>query len=304
MLKGSIVALITPMDEKGKICQKSLKKLINYHIKNGTSAIVSVGTTGESATLNQEEHSNVVMITLDLADGRIPIIAGTGSNATAEGISLTKRFEKSGIIACLTVTPYYNKPTQTGLYQHFKAISESSELPQILYNVPTRTGCDLLPKTVTKLAKLKNIIGIKEATGDLSRIHLIKQFVKNDFIFISGDDTTALDFMQLGGNGVISVTANIAAKEMTELCNLALKKDFYNARIINQRLMILHKILFNEPNPIPVKWAAKKIGLISSDTLRLPMTPLSPYTQMILTKILKDIGLYPNNMQEKYIKKK
>ena len=292
MFKGSIVALITPMDEKGQICRKSLKKLINYHIKNGTSAIVAVGTTGESATLNQEEHSDVVMLTLDLANGRIPILAGTGANATSEAVALTKKFERSGIVACLTVTPYYNRPTQEGLYQHFRAISESSDLPQILYNVPARTGCDLLPKTVTKLAKLKNIIGIKEATGDLSRIHLIKPFVKHDFIIISGDDETALDFIQLGGDGVISVTANIAAQEMQEICSLALKKDFYTARLINKRLMPLHKVLFNEPNPIPVKWAAKKLGLIKNDTLRLPMTPISNITKIILNKALKNAGLY------------
>ncbi|CAL4042287.1 4-hydroxy-tetrahydrodipicolinate synthase [Buchnera aphidicola] len=291
MFKGSIVALITPMDEKGKICRQSLKKLINYHIKHGTSAIVTVGTTGESATLNQEEHNDVVMLTVDLADGNIPIIAGTGANATSEGILLTKKFEKSGIIACLTVTPYYNRPTQKGLYQHFKAISESSHLPQILYNVPARTGCDLLPETIIKLAKLKNIIGIKDATGDLSRIHLIKQFVKNDFIIFSGDDETALDFMQLGGNGVISVTANIAAKEMQEICSLALKKDFHTARLINKRLMPIHKILFNEPNPIPVKWAAKKLGLIKTDTLRLPMTQISHDTKIILNQALKHAGL-------------
>lgn len=293
MFKGSIVALITPMDEKGKICQQSLKKLINYHIKNGTSAIVAVGTTGESATLNPEEHSRVIMLTLDLADGRIPIIAGTGANATSESILLTKKFEKSGIQACLTVTPYYNRPTQEGLYQHFKSISENSNLPQILYNVPARTGCDLLPETVIKLAKLKNIIGIKEATGDLSRIHLIKQYVKDDFIIFSGDDETALDFMQLGGNGVISVTANIAALEMKNICSLALKNDFNTARLINQRLMPLHKVLFKEPNPIPVKWAAKKIGLIKNDTLRLPMTKISNSTKTILNQILKELKLYP-----------
>ncbi|MCW5196828.1 4-hydroxy-tetrahydrodipicolinate synthase [Buchnera aphidicola (Pemphigus obesinymphae)] len=293
MFKGSIVALITPMDEKGKICQQSLKKLINYHIKNGTSAIVAVGTTGESATLNPEEHSRVIMLTLDLADGRIPVIAGTGANATSESILLTKKFEKTGITACLTVTPYYNRPTQEGLYQHFKSISENSDLPQILYNVPARTGCDLVPETVIKLAKLKNIIGIKEATGDLSRIHLIKQYVKDDFIIFSGDDETALDFMQLGGNGVISVTANIAAAEMKKICSLALKKDFNTARLINQRLMPLHKVLFKEPNPIPVKWAAKKLGLIKTDTLRLPMTKISNSTKTILNQILEELKLYP-----------
>ncbi|AHG60273.1 4-hydroxy-tetrahydrodipicolinate synthase [Buchnera aphidicola] len=291
MFTGSIVALITPMDEKGQICRTSLKKLINYHICNETTAIVSIGTTGESATLSQEEHINIVMMTLELADQRIPIIAGTGANATTEAISLTKRFEKSGISGCLTVTPYYNKPTQEGLYQHFKAISENTELPQILYNVPSRTGCDLLPETVAKLSKFQNIIGIKEATGDLSRINKIKELVKKNFLLISGDDATALDFMQLGGQGVISVTANIAAKEMMQICSYALKGDFINARTINKRLMLLHEALFIEPNPIPVKWLAKKIGLIKNDTLRLPLTPILNSTRLQLEKALQYANL-------------
>lgn len=291
MFTGSIVALITPMDEKGQICRDSLKKLIDYHVVNKTKAIVSIGTTGESATLSQEEHINIVMLTLELADKRIPIIAGTGANATTEAISLTKRFEKSGIAGCLTVTPYYNKPTQEGLYQHFKAISESTELPQILYNVPTRTGCDLLPETISKLAKFNNIIGIKEATGDLSRINKIKQLVKENFLLISGDDATALDFIQLGGHGVISVTANIAAKEMMQICSYALKGDFISARSINKRLNMLHEALFIEPNPIPVKWLAKKIGLIKSDTLRLPMTPILNTTRLQLEKAIQYANL-------------
>ncbi|WP_343188710.1 4-hydroxy-tetrahydrodipicolinate synthase [Buchnera aphidicola (Neophyllaphis varicolor)] len=288
MFRGSIVALITPMDEKGSICCNSLKKLIEYHIKNHTSAIVSVGTTGESATLNQEEHIQVVMKTLEIADNRIPIIAGTGANSTSEGISLTKRFENSGISGCLTVTPYYNKPTQEGLYQHFKCIAENTDIPQILYNVPTRTGCDLLPKTISRLAKIKNIIGIKEATGDLSRINKILELVSEKFLLLSGDDATALDFIQLGGVGVISVTANIAAKYMAKICSLALKGNFLEARKINKFLIKLHNKLFIEPNPIPIKWAAKKIGLIKSDKLRLPMTKLSYKNKLLLKKeILK-----------------
>ncbi|WP_343183146.1 4-hydroxy-tetrahydrodipicolinate synthase [Buchnera aphidicola (Neophyllaphis podocarpi)] len=288
MFRGSIVALITPMDEKGSICCNSLKKLIEYHIKNHTSAIVSVGTTGESATLNQEEHIQVVMKTLEIAENRIPIIAGTGANSTSEGISLTKRFENSGIAGCLTVTPYYNKPTQEGLYQHFKCIAENTDIPQILYNVPTRTGCDLLPKTISRLAKIKNIIGIKEATGDLSRINKILELVNEKFLLLSGDDATALDFIQLGGVGVISVTANIAAKYMAKICSLALKGNFLEARKINKFLIQLHDKLFIEPNPIPIKWAAKKIGLIKSDKLRLPMTKLSHKNKLLLKKeILK-----------------
>ncbi|HET9678544.1 MAG TPA: 4-hydroxy-tetrahydrodipicolinate synthase [Buchnera sp. (in: enterobacteria)] len=292
MFKGSIVALITPMNEKGKICKFSLKKLVKYHIKNGTSAIVSVGTTGESATLNQSEHIHVVMLTLEFSDGKIPIIAGTGANATKESISLTKQFENSGIAACLSVTPYYNKPTQKGLYQHFKSISENTEIPQILYNVPSRTGCDLIPDTVIKLSKLKNIIGIKEATGDLSRVNKIKQKVKNDFILISGDDCTFLDFIQLGGNGVISVTANIAAKKMRKICQLANKGNFLKARLINQELEILHRSLFIESNPIPIKWVAKKINLILSDSIRLPLTKISDKTKLTLIHALKSAKIY------------
>ncbi|QCI18087.1 4-hydroxy-tetrahydrodipicolinate synthase [Buchnera aphidicola (Aphis nasturtii)] len=287
MFTGSIVALITPMNKSGGICHSSLKNLIDYHVLNKTTAIVSIGTTGESATLSQEEHIKVVMLTLEIANQRIPIIAGTGANATTEAIALTKRFEKSGIAACLSVTPYYNKPTQEGLYQHFKAISENTDLPQILYNVPSRTGCDLLPSTISRLSQFKNIIGIKEASGDLSRINQIKKIVKNNFLLISGDDATALDFIQLGGQGVISVTANIAAKEMTKMCSYALKGDFKNARYINERLSLLHEALFIESNPIPIKWLAKKMGLIQNDTLRLPMTPISSAGKVQLEKALQ-----------------
>jgi 4-hydroxy-tetrahydrodipicolinate synthase len=291
MFTGSIVALVTPMDDRGNVCRTSLKKLIDYHVESGTSAIVSVGTTGESATLSHDEHGDVVMMTLDLADGRIPVIAGTGANATAEGISLTKRFENSGVIGCLTVTPYYNRPTQEGLYQHFKAIAESTDLPQMLYNVPSRTGCDMLPETVARLAKIKNIIGIKEATGNLSRVSQIQELVDDEFVLVSGDDATALDFMQLGGHGVISVTANIAAREMVELCRLAREGNFAEARHLNQRLMHLHQKLFVESNPVPVKWAAKKLGLIATDTLRLPMVPLSTAACPVVEQALKNAGL-------------
>ncbi|EKY3222760.1 4-hydroxy-tetrahydrodipicolinate synthase [Cronobacter dublinensis] len=291
MFTGSIVALITPIDEKGNVCRSSLKKLIDYHVANGTSAIVSVGTTGESATLSHDEHAEVVMMTLELADGRIPVIAGTGANATSEAISLTQRFNDSGIAGCLTVTPYYNRPTQEGLYQHFKAIAEHTDLPQILYNVPSRTGCDMLPETVGRLAKIKNIVGIKEATGNLSRVHLIKELVADDFVLLSGDDATAMDFMQLGGHGVISVTTNVAARDMADMCRLAAEGKFDDARIINRRLMPLHHKLFVEPNPIPVKWACKELGLVATDTLRLPMTPITDMGRDAVGSALKHAGL-------------
>ncbi|PKH21757.1 4-hydroxy-tetrahydrodipicolinate synthase [Enterobacterales bacterium CwR94] len=291
MFTGSIVALVTPMDEKGNVCRASLKKLIDYHVASGTAAIVSVGTTGESATLSHDEHGDVVMLTLDLAAGRIPVIAGTGANATAEAISLTKRFENTGVVGCLTVVPYYNRPTQEGLYQHFKAIAESTSLPQMLYNVPSRTGCDMLPETVGRLAKIENIIGIKEATGNLSRVSQIQELVSDDFVIVSGDDASALDLMHLGGHGVISVTANIAAREMAELCALAKQGNFAEARRLNQRLMPLHHKLFVEPNPIPVKWAAKQLGLIATDTLRLPMTPITDAARPVVEQALKHAGL-------------
>ncbi|WP_343190367.1 4-hydroxy-tetrahydrodipicolinate synthase [Buchnera aphidicola (Mollitrichosiphum nigrofasciatum)] len=288
MFKGSIAALITPMDIKGNICLKSLKKIVHYHIKNCTKAIVAVGTTGESSTLNQKEHINVVMHALEISNGKIPIIAGTGSNSTIESISLTQKFEKSGVAACLTVTPYYNRPTQKGLYHHFKTIAENTKLPQILYNVPSRTGCDLLPATIIKLSHIKNIIGIKEATGDLSRIQKIKKHTPKNFLLISGDDNTALKFMILGGNGVISVTANIAAKKMSEICLLAHKKNFYLANIINKKLLKLHKNLFKEPNPSPIKWLARKYKIINHDKLRLPMISISKKNKKNLLKIIKN----------------
>lgn len=291
MFAGSIVALITPMDEQGTVDKISLKRLVDYHVINGTSAIVSVGTTGEMSGLTHEEHVNVVMWTIEFSDGRLPIIAGTGANSTAEAISLTSRFDNSDVAACLSVTPYYNRPNQEGLFQHFKAISESTTLPQILYNVPIRTGCDMLPDTVARLSEIKNIIGIKEATGHLNRVNQLKQLVREDFILLSGDDMSALDFMQLGGHGVVSVTANIVAKEMAILCQMAIKNDFSSARRINQYLLPIHRVLFIDSNPIPVKRACKELGLISYDTLRLPMTTLSNSQCIRLKKVLINSGL-------------
>lgn len=291
MFTGSIVALVTPMDDNGAVDRASLKKLVDYHVTNGTTAIVSVGTTGESATLSHDEHGYVVMMTLELADGRIPVIAGTGANATSEAISLTKRFHGTGVLGCLTVTPYYNRPMQEGLFQHFRAIAEHTDLPQILYNVPSRTGCDMLPETIARLSEVKNIVAVKEATGNLSRVSQIQKLVDNKFILLSGDDASSLDFMQLGGRGVISVTANIAAREMAQLCALAEQGDFAAARRLNQRLMPLHQKLFVEPNPIPVKWACKALGLMATDTLRLPMTPLTDAGRAVMERALKQAGL-------------
>lgn len=291
MFTGSIVALITPMDSRGTIDRVSLKKLVNYHIASGTSAIVAVGTTGEMSGLTHSEHVDVVMWILEFCDGKLPVIAGTGANSTAEAIWLTNQFNGSAVSACLSVTPYYNRPNQEGLFQHFSAIAESTELPQILYNVPVRTGCDLLPFTVSRLSNIKNIIGIKEATGNLNRVSQLKQIVDDSFILLSGDDLSALDFMKLGGHGVISVTANVAAREMSTLCKLVQIHNFKDADLINRRLIPVHQSLFIDSNPIPVKWACKELGLISDETLRLPMLALSEDLALEVKKSLIDSNL-------------
>ncbi|BAS49544.1 dihydrodipicolinate synthase [Aggregatibacter actinomycetemcomitans NUM4039] len=264
---------------------------MEFHIKSGTDAIVSVGTTGESATLSIDENVKAILKTVEFADGRIPVIAGTGANATSEAITMTKLLNNSGIAGCLSVVPYYNKPTQEGMYQHFKAIAECTDIPQILYNVPGRTGSDLLPETIGRLAKISNIVGIKEATGDVSRVQKIKQLAGEDFIILSGDDATGLEAMKLGAQGVISVTNNVAAADMAKMCHLARAGKFDEAEQINQRLMPLHKNLFVESNPIPVKWACYKLGLIQEPVLRLPLTTLSEQAQPKVVDALKAAGL-------------
>ncbi|EGP04767.1 dihydrodipicolinate synthase [Pasteurella multocida] len=291
LFSGSIVAIVTPMDSSGEIDFVRLKSLVEHHIAAGTDAIVSVGTTGEAATLSIDENVKTILKTVEFADGRIPVIAGAGANATSEAIVMTKLLNDSGVAGCLSVVPYYNKPTQEGMYQHFKAIAECTDLPQILYNVPSRTGSDLLPETVARLAKINNIVAIKEATGDLSRVAKIKELSGEDFIFLSGDDATGLESIKLGGQGVISVTNNVAAADMAKMCHLALNGQFEEAEQINQRLMALHKNLFVESNPIPVKWAAYRLGLIDTPTLRLPLTTLSEHLQPKVEDALKIAGL-------------
>ena len=290
LFHGSIVALITPMTH-GEVNYEELKNLVEHHVQAGTHAIVSVGTTGESTTLSIDENVKVIKKTVEFADGRIPIIAGTGSNATSEAVTMTKLLANSGVAGCLSVVPYYNKPTQEGMYQHYKAIAESTDLPQILYNVPGRTGSDLKPETIGRLSKIENIVGVKEATGDLSRLPLIKELAGEDFIFLSGDDATGLESMKLGGQGVISVTNNVAAADMAKMCELALASKFEEAEVINQRLNALHHDLFVEANPIPVKWAAYKLGLVSEPNLRLPLTTLSEEVQPKVLAALKQAGL-------------
>ncbi|HIF9066718.1 TPA: 4-hydroxy-tetrahydrodipicolinate synthase [Photobacterium damselae] len=291
MFSGSIVALITPLDAAGEVDYDNLRSLVEYHIAAGTTAIVAVGTTGESATLTVDEHIKVVLKTIEFANGRIPVIAGAGANATHEAVTMVKLFAGTDVAACLSVTPYYNKPTQEGLYQHYKAIAEATEIPQILYNVPGRTGVDLLPETVARLAKLDNIIGIKDATADLARVKKTRELCGPDFIQLSGDDATGIEFMAEGGHGVISVTSNIAAKEMAAMYQFALDGDFEQAQHINQQLMPLHEKLFVEANPIPVKWAALQLGMINNGTLRLPLTELSATAQPVVKQALKDANL-------------
>ena len=291
LFSGSIVALVTPMDNHGNIDFETLEKLIEFHINAGTDSIVSVGTTGESATLSIEENVKVIEKTVELAKGRIPIIAGTGANATSEAIVMTKLLRDSGVAGCLSVVPYYNKPTQEGMFQHFKAIAECADLPPLLYNVPGRTGSDMKPEAVARLYEIEDIVGIKEATGDLTRITAIKELAGKDFIVLSGDDATGLEAMKLGAEGVISVTNNLAAKDMAAMCRYALAGDFAKAEEINARLMPLHKDLFIESNPIPVKWSAYRLGLIKTPHLRLPLTVLSESAQVRVEEALKIAGL-------------
>jgi len=274
MFRGSMVALVTPMREDGSIDFDSLAKLVEFHIQNGTSAIVAVGTTGESATLDEHEHCDLIRRTVQMVANRIPVIAGTGANSTTEAITLTRCALEAGADACLLVTPYYNKPTQEGLYLHHRKIAEEVPIPQILYNVPGRTACDMLPETVARLAKIPNIIGIKEATGKLERLQQIKELCGENFDVYSGDDATGTEFMLQGGHGVISVTNNVAPKQMAAMCMAALTGDRQRAMELNAPLTGLHDKLFVEANPIPVKWALHEMGLISAG-IRLPLTVLS-----------------------------
>ena len=290
MIAGSMVALVTPMDAQGQLDWDSLAKLVDFHLQEGTNAIVAVGTTGESATLDVSEHVEVIRRVVDQVNGRIPVIAGTGGNSTRESVELTAAAKKVGADACLLVTPYYNKPTQEGLYQHFRHIAEAVAVPQILYNVPGRTVCDMLPETVERLSKISNIIGIKEATGDLQRGQEVLDRVSKDFLVYSGDDATAVELMLMGGKGNISVTANVAPRAMAELCAAAMAGDAATARAINERLMPLHKALFIESNPIPVKWALHEMGLMG-DGIRLPLTWLSPRCHEPLRQAMRQTGV-------------
>lgn len=274
MIQGSMVALVTPMNADNSLDWASLHKLVDWHLEQGTHAIVAMGTTGESATLTVEEHLAVVKKVVDQVNGRIPVIAGTGANSTSEAVELTQAAKDAGVDACLLVTPYYNKPTQEGLFLHHQHIARSVAIPQILYNVPGRTGVDMKTETALRIAVVQNIIGIKEATGDLVRAKALIDQAPASFAIISGDDATAVELILLGGKGDISVTANVVPNQIARMCELALAGNADDARAINQRLLPLHDAMFVESNPIPVKWAVEQLGLIQSG-IRLPLTRLS-----------------------------
>ena len=290
MITGSIVALITPMHEDGSVDFESLRKLVDWHVEQGTSCIVAVGTSGESPTLPPEEHMAVVKTCVEHAAGRIHIMAGAGANSTAEAIELAKEAKAVGADSQLQVVPYYNKPTQEGLYQHFKAIAEASDLPMVLYNVPGRTVADMQHETVLRLAQVPGIVGIKEATGDIVRAQWLIKEAPKGFAIYSGDDPTAVALMLLGGHGNISVTANVAPRAMADLCAAAIAGDAKTAAAIQLQLLPLHKHLFLEANPIPVKWAAARMGLCGG-AIRLPLTPLAAQHHATLEASMRTCGL-------------
>ncbi len=286
MIYGSLVALVTPMDEAGNVDQAALERLVEFHIDNHTDAIVAVGTTGESATLDVEEHCHVVRQVVALANGRVPVIAGTGANSTREAITLTAMSAELGVDACLLVTPYYNKPGQQGLYLHYKAVAEAVDIPQILYNVPGRTACDMSDETSLRLAEIPNIIGLKDATGDLQRAAWLIKHRPEGFALYSGDDATAMEFVLAGGDGVISVTANVMPAAMHKMISLAREGKRAQAELLNQSLDGLHTSLFVEANPIPVKWAVQQMGLIGGG-IRLPLTALASENTQCVSDAMK-----------------
>ena len=290
MFHSSIVALVTPMHADGGLDKAALNTLIEFHIANNTQAIVVVGSTGESAMLTPQEKHEVIKQTVDTANGRIPIIAGTGASGTQQAITLTEMAMSLGVDACLIMTPPYVKPTQDGLYQHYHAIAQAVPIPQILYNVPGRTACDLLPETVSSLAKLSNVVAIKEACGDPKRAKAILDLCQDNLDVLSGDDPTIVEMMEYGAKGVVSVAANVAPSMLQKLCELMLAGDVASAKDLQNKLVPLFESLFLETNPIPVKWALHKMGLIGTG-IRLPLTVLSSAHQVRLSKVLTDVGI-------------
>lgn len=290
MLNGSLVAIVTPMFEDGSLDFASLEKLVEFHIAAGTAGIVAVGTTGESATVDVEEHIAVIKAVVAVARGRIKVIAGTGANSTREAIELSRRAQEAGADMTLSVVPYYNKPTQEGMFQHYKAIAEAVAIPMILYNVPGRTVADMSNDTILRLAAIPNIVGVKEATGDIGRAADLAMRAPKGFALYSGDDATALAFMLMGGHGVISVTANVAPQLMSEMCAAALRGDLAAARTANDKLQGLHKQLFIEANPIPAKWALNQMGMMPAG-IRLPLTPLTSASVAPVRAAMQQAGI-------------
>ena len=291
MFRGSFVALITPMTEQGQVDVASLSKLVDFHLKQGSDGLVIMGTTGEAATLSLAEQYDVLQQVCQQVQGQIPVLAGNGAMATSDAIEKTRYFADLPIDGYLTVTPFYNKPTQKGMLAHFQAVAAATDKPVLLYNVPGRTGVDLLPETVAELAKVPNIVGIKEATGSMKRLTELQQLCPADFMLLSGDDASACDFMLQGGHGVISVTSNVAPQLMSQLCQAALQSDKALAKQIDANLQALHHDLFIEANPIPAKWALYKMGLIQSDMMRLPLTQLEPIHRVIIEQALAKAGI-------------
>ncbi|MBS0498546.1 MAG: 4-hydroxy-tetrahydrodipicolinate synthase [Gammaproteobacteria bacterium] len=291
MFKGSLVAIVTPMDEEGGLDLDRFRALLDFHIDQGTDGVVVVGTTGESPTVDFEEHHLLMRTAVDHVAGRIPVIAGTGANSTREAIDLSIYAKNAGVDACLSVAPYYNKPTQEGLYQHFKAIAEAVDIPHILYNVPGRTVADIHNNTALRLAQIPNIVGIKDATGDIGRGSDLLQRAPSGFSIYSGDDVSGLAFLLLGGHGVISVTANVAPRMMHDMCAAAFAGDLNTARALNNKLLRLHIDLFVEANPIPVKWAVAQMGLIGPG-IRLPLTPLSGQYHQLLREAMQSANIH------------
>jgi len=291
MFKGSLVAIVTPMDEEGGLDLERFRSLLDFHIDQGTDGVVVVGTTGESPTVDFDEHHLLMRTAVDHVAGRIPVIAGTGANSTREAIDLSIYAKDSGVDACLSVAPYYNKPTQEGLYQHFKAIAEAVEIPHILYNVPGRTVADIHNNTVLRLAQIPNIIGIKDATGDIGRGTDLLLRAPSGFSIYSGDDVSSLALLLLGSHGVISVTANVAPRLMHEMCIAAFAGNLNTARTLNNKLLRLHIDLFVEANPIPVKWAVAQMGLIDSG-IRLPLTPLSAQYHQLIREAMQSANIH------------
>ena len=288
-LRGSLVALVTPMTATGAVDWAALDALVDWHLQSGTHGIVPVGTTGESATLTHDEHKQVVKAVVRRVDGRVPVVAGAGANATAEAIELTEAAKGDGADYCLSVTPYYNKPTQEGLYRHFCAIAEAVDLPMVLYNVPPRTACDMQAETVARLADVERIVAIKEACGDASRVADIKALVADDFVLLSGEDAQTLAMMELGARGTISVTANVLPEKMSAFCQAYLAGDDAKARQLDAELQPIHEILFVETSPIPTKWALSRMGRIDGG-IRLPLVELTPAAQVEVRARLSNLG--------------